>query len=706
MFVVLLLFMAPMTTIAHGLPEAMDGPRGVVMLDWHRENISRTLTAGYPESFGLSSFFGRVKPTIKTVGGKRCVHANFIGFDVDDNFAFDIDEPVELELLLHQPNQTTLVYGYDANGKANATGSQVLSPKAEEGTWQTVKFTLDRARFANRGMRGTDFAVTTLSTIAPGSEHEDSTLTLCDLTLTRSGQNPEGVSNPEGSLQEASLELRIVESGSRHPTPVRMGIYDASGRALLPSEDALPLQYYETEIRQYALKSFNERSQPWPHTNRYVFYSDGSYRTSLPAGDYWIVASKGPEYRWLLQRIQVKPGEQVVKQFTITRWEDMPQKGWQSGDVHIHMRRDHQDNPDIARVMAAEDVHIANLLLMNNPGGSHYPQYAYGGEGFYQQGIHALVPGIEGPRTAQRGHTISLNIEKPLINPDRYFYYHEFFEGYRRQNAISGYAHVGSEEFNGSWGLALDAPFGLVDFVEIMQNSQLRTELWYEFLDLGFRVAPAAGSDFPYFDQPGAVRSYARVTLSDNTHKWFESVKSGETFVSNGLLIDLEVNGQAMGSTLPVDESGVLDILADAWVNPDWDSLERLELVYCGDVIASRNGGTEPTTRLRLEKSLSPGASGWLALRGFGKNFAMAHSAPIYLVDRSGNSACKDRVPQRVAAMKHRLKQLSEAPLNVQRELEYWQTQQLQEQYQRQRSGLESRIEKALEVYERILNRK
>ena len=189
-------------------------------------------------------------------------------------------------------------------------------------------------------------------------------------------------------------------------------------------------------------------------------------------------------------------------------------------------------NPSIMAVLQAADVHVSNMLLMSNASDGHYEQYAYGSEGKHTKDIHTIVPGIEGPRTAQRGHAIALNIEIPIIDESSYFLYHQFMEEYHRQNALNGYAHVGSEEFNASWGLALDVPFGLVDFVEIMQNSDLRTGFWYEFLSLGYKIAPAAGSDFPYFDQPGAVRSYAKTnTISKpSSQQWFDAVKAGQYF--------------------------------------------------------------------------------------------------------------------------------------------------------------------------------
>ena len=38
-------------------------------------------------------------------------------------------------------------------------------------------------------------------------------------------------------------------------------------------------------------------SSAWPHTNRFVLYTDGRYRARVPAGRYRLIASKGIEYR-------------------------------------------------------------------------------------------------------------------------------------------------------------------------------------------------------------------------------------------------------------------------------------------------------------------------------------------------------------------------------------------------------------------------
>ena len=54
---------------------------------------------------------------------------------------------------------------------------------------------------------------------------------------------------------------------------------------------------------------------------------------------------------------------------------------------------------------------------------------------------------------------------------DRYFLYHELFARLRAGGSVSGYAHVGSDWFGESAGLALDVPFDIVDVVEVLQAS-------------------------------------------------------------------------------------------------------------------------------------------------------------------------------------------------------------------------------------------
>ncbi|BFM18431.1 hypothetical protein R50073_46140 [Maricurvus nonylphenolicus] len=676
-------------------------PQGLVEIPWQRQHIAKVVTAGYPDSHGLASFTDRQAPELQEIEGQQCIKSNFLSLDIDDKFAFDIDEEIQIKLLIDRKDSKYLFYAYDRAGKA--TAFETLSATEHSGNkprlhW--IDISLEQARFANRGMQGTDLSLTTRATLYPEGHFgpvESATFTLCDIQLLREHK-------PTSLPPTHKITLDFIDPETQQPTPVRVGLYDASGKSVLPNNQVLPLSFYSDKPHLHFLRSLIPPSQPWPHKNRYFFYSDGSYSASLPAGDYQLVISKGPLYRFGLYTLSVGEKKPSHHRIALSPWRSPTQQGWYSGDVHIHMSRQPSDNQVISQLLQAEDIHVSNLLEMTNLGGQHFQQYAYGDEGEYRDGHYTITPGSEGPRTAQRGHTLALNIEQPYRDDDQYFLYHRFLKDYQQQGALTGYAHLGSKEFNASWGLALDAPFGLVDFVEIMQNGALRTAFWYERLNLGERIAPAAGSDFPYFDQPGAVRNYVKIEETFTPNKWFKGLQQGQTFITNGPLLSFSANGHPIGSTLtPKQYQTGLLIKASSEQNPDLDSLETLELVYCGQVIKRMQARGDNTYHLNLSSDIASLSSGWLAIRIRGKHSAMAHSAPIYLADKFNRSWCPKQVDSTVKTMQQRLRAMAQLKIKPERELEYWQNGDIHGDFDRQKPALTSRIALAERYYHSLL---
>lgn len=687
----LLLAWAASQALAH------TNPLGLVEVEWPMPNIGRTLSGGYPDSLGLFAFPRRQLPVVSDADGRRCVAASFIALDVDEAFAFDIDETVQIELVLDGEATGTVRLSYDRNGRSEAI-SEIVRPARAEGRWRRHVMTLDRARFANRGMGGTDIALSAVGANRRRGTDEPNTLSLCSVALRRTHTTP--VSGGFGHV-----ELSLIDGSSGNPTSARLGLYDASGRMPLPSNDALVVNFYDDEVRQIFLRGGTFGfPQPWPADNRHVFYADRRYRAEIPAGTYSLVAAKGPEYRIVQRQLKVEAGRRLEVEVVIPRWDDMPAKKWYSGDVHIHVERpDESTNDRLIAYLSAEDVHVSNTLEMNNLTAVHFEQYAWGIDGHYLEGDHIVVPGIEGPRTAQRGHTISLNIVEPLHRPERYFLYHEVFEEYVRQGGVSGYAHVGQEEFNGSWGLALDVPFGLIDFVEVLQGGSLYTELWYEFLNLGYQLTPAAGSDFPYYDQAGAVRSYARIEGEFTAEAWYGALENGDTFVTNGPMLTFGINGRGMGSTVRVVRGDVLNVEATARINPDIDTLDRLELVAHGEVIASVSMPDSDGT-LTLRHQLTVAAGAWLAVRAYGKAQAIAHSAPVYVEVDGPGSWSAERAPALVETMRARLSRLVDRPIVPVNELEFWEVDDdIETLWELQRPLIRQRVVEANRLYDDLL---
>ena len=691
------------STFSHG----HEGPRALAKLEWQADHIARTVTAGFPDSFSLFAFNQRVPEKIINVAGRACIKANFLAFDIRDDYAYDLDESVTVELQFLQQEKATILYGYDRSGLAEATGTLDLSASDK---LQAVSVELERARFANRGMDGTDFALITEVALSPPTEEfagQSGTLTLCGIKIMRSNRVAAAVLEPEDAV--ASVNIQFIDQISQQTVPVRLGIYDESGRMVLPNRQALDVDFYGSTRKQLVLRNTSEKNQPWWHANRHFFYSDGRYALDLPAGQYSLIASKGPEYRAVNHSFRIESGKALQLDIPMQRWVNMRERGWYSGDVHIHMNRSPDSNAVVAKVLQAEDLHLSNLLQMSNVTSSYFRQYAWGDKGQYHEHEYSIAPGIEGPRTAQRGHTISLNIQQPMEDQDHYFLYHRFLEHYQKQNAVTGYAHVGSEEFLASRGLALDVPFGLVDFVEVMQFNQLRTELWYELLNVGYRVSPAAGSDFPYFDQPGAVRSYVKIpeetkSGQQKTERWFEGLKAGNTFVTNGPMLELSVSGKPMGSALKVSSNEDVQVVASARMNPDIDQLDKLELILCGEVVKTVRASHPHSDVIELDYALPADGSMWLAVRASGKTAALSHSAAVYIEDNNGRSWCESRVEATIATLRGRLSLLHSAAIKPRRELEYWDIKNLEAIYQAQLPALQQRISEADSQYEQLLS--
>jgi len=485
---------------------------------------------------------------------------------------------------------------------------------------------------------------------------------LCDLSVRRSNETVE-------PTEFGQLRLSVSDEQSRQ-TPARVGLYRESGRMPLPSDYALTIHNYDNRDKQIFLRSSHTKVAVWPHENRFFFYIDGEYETMLPVGTYRLVVSKGPEYAVMQKTIEISADIGTAIAVPLSRWIDMPDKGWYSGDDHVHMTRTPDDNASISAVMQAEDIHITNLLQMGNPYDTHFTQYAFGTDGRYQAGNHALVPGVEDPRTAVRGHTISLNIREVYRPTDRYLRYEQIFAEYRKQGGMSGYAHVAGRLFNVERGLAIDVALGAVDFVELLQDGVLETQLWYDFLNLGFKLLPMAGSDFPYLSAPGGERNYVHVDGDFTVDAYYKELREQRTFVTNGPMLEFSVNGRPMGSNLQLSPGDEISVIAGAALNPDIEALNRIELIVHGDVVATMDDVSADNT-LSLQHTMTVEEGMWLAVRAFGAEQTVAHTAPVYITTDGGFEK-RSAVPELARRMINKLREFDTVTADETQELESW----------------------------------
>jgi hypothetical protein len=445
------------------------------------------------------------------------------------------------------------------------------------------------------------------------------------------------------STPNAHLRVSVLEAESGRATPVRVRLTGADGSPGPVPDEAIAVMYGR-----------NDQAEGFAAQPDGAFYVEGPFEVELVPGAWRLSISKGNEYLAQEHELSLGAGEDLSRTYHLQRWIDMPARGWYSADDHIHIRRSPRENPLILKWVAGEDVHVGALLQMGDFWtASYFSQYAWGKDGVYQLEDRFLTSGQEEPRTHALGHTISLGADEFVRFPSRYYYYDQVFDRVRELNGLAGYAHQAtSYYFRGYRGMTLDVLRKKVDFVEALQfcggftTEPMRTQSYYQFLDLGFRLTATAGSDFPWCGKGtsgpariGNARFYTKVEDPFDFERWRAGVKAGHTFVSTGPVIEVSVNGALPGDTVDVPKGSRLKIVARANGHPEQVPLRELEIVGHQKVLR-RVTPDEPgqsSAKLSLDLELPVDHGLWLAARCRAGDLQVAHTTPVYVtVDGGG----------------------------------------------------------------------
>lgn len=444
---------------------------------------------------------------------------------------------------------------------------------------------------------------------------------------------------------KSSFVVRITDMATGQPTEARVRLTHLNGERAQVPEVGIGVMYGR-----------NDAAEGFAFQPDGAFYVDGGFEMDIAPGSYRMTVSKGFEYLPEKREIRLQAGRQVRAELALKRWINMPERGWYSADDHIHIRRSPRENPYILKWIAAEDIHVGAMLRMGDFWTTYFQQYAFGDAGLFEEEGRVLTPGQEEPRTHEIGHTISLAADDTVRFQREYYYYDRVFDRVHALNGLTGYAHQGMS-FHGYRGMTMDVLRKKVDFLELLQfcvdGGPILSDHYYFFLDLGFKLTAAAGSDFPWcgrwpnaeagiserFAQIGNARFYTYVGDTFSFDGWKDSFQAGRTFASSGPMLDLRVNGALPGDTVQVMKGDKLRISVKAYGDAREVPLENLELVGHSKVLksvsASDAGQSKDELVIDMEMSAEQGI--WLAARCEAGPMQLAHTTPVYLsVDGGG----------------------------------------------------------------------
>jgi len=336
-----------------------------------------------------------------------------------------------------------------------------------------------------------------------------------------------------------------------------------------------------------------------------------SFEIDLPAGETTIEATRGSEYGWTSQSIDLRRPTTV--KLSPRRWINMAARGWFSGDAHIHAnyKADHHrvvTPQDALNFTLAEDLHIPNLMVANSGGAFvHDREHFTGGLHALSRAPYLLWWSEEVRNAGLYGHMCFFGL-KTLVEP--------VFTGFRdppfpddypanctqaRAERVQGgavtYAHPGyTTAFERFWAreLPVDVALGEVDALDVMSNNpeEIGMANWYRLLNTGLRLGISAGTDsFTNLADhyvPGGHRVYAHTRQQRLKYsEWITAYKAGRTFATNGPMVRLAVNGREPGEeiVLPAGRHK-LRVKVDVEYAPGEAAGNKVELIVNGDARA------------------------------------------------------------------------------------------------------------------------
>jgi|GEM_PF-1275988 hypothetical protein len=465
------------------------------------------------------------------------------------------------------------------------------------------------------------------------------------------------------------LQVDIRSDDTGLPTPAMVQLeWQLDGSARAPGSAMDYTRQFDSQARTLEqIRGSRTVAYPGFEPGHY-WICDGPFDMALPPGEWKLTILRGIEHIPVVDTISIESGKTVSRSYRPKRWVKMADRGWYSGDDHVHMQI--QSDADAERLMVwaqAEDTHLVNILEMGDHERTFFQQRGFGKKNRIQNGDTVLVPGQEDPRIAHLGHTIALNISSQVRDTSKYYLHDWVYDSVKAVGGLYGYAHVNRGLFEIERNLSLNIPKQKVDFVELLQFHYLGTELYYHFLNLGEKVTASAGSDVPWGGTIGEVRVYAY--LGDEAFSadaWFQALERGRTFVTNGPMIEFTVDDAVPGDQIDLGEDkNSVRVRARAWGHAKRAPIERLEIVRLGEVIRKSEAKGKNADELILDFEIDPGSGCWIAARAFAKDRSVAHTTSIYLKRPSLRFWKHADVPQLIERSLKSLQDLEEVASNI-----------------------------------------
>lgn len=435
------------------------------------------------------------------------------------------------------------------------------------------------------------------------------------------------------------LRLRVIDADTQEPVAARMHLKDQRGRPVRPP-----------------------KAPYW--RDHFVF--DGEIALELRRGHYTFLLECGPEYKNYRGYFDIDDNADDDELVEMHRYADLSAEGWWAGDLDVRRPPD-----DMQLLMRAEDLHLAAVTSWRRERTKWFPAKERRAGGVSPLRIQDKPQGLitfdenrcfsilAGEDARAGGSLLFFDLEKPLdlsgasseypssgqlliaakdqpgvkIVAENAFWWDlpMWLASGRLDAMIVAGDHLQRRGVtdNEAWGKPRDE----VAFPPPQGNGRWSEKIWYHALNCGLRIAPAAGSGTGEVENPlGYNRAYVHCGDEFSWDKWWENLKAGRVFITNGPLLRTRVQGEPPGHVFHGQKGQTLTFQIALSLSTR-EPIDYLEII--------KNGRPLHTVRLdefREKKGKLPPVnfqeSGWFLLRvvtNTPDTYRYATTAPYYV---------------------------------------------------------------------------
>lgn len=427
------------------------------------------------------------------------------------------------------------------------------------------------------------------------------------------------------AVAPAEVQIVVRDKQSGQPVPCRFHIKDADGKPQRPRD--LPFWFDH-------------------------FVSPGSVKLSLKPGKYTIEIERGPEFVRLAETFEVKDQGDTKLAYDLSRLVDLGAEGWWSGDLHVH-----RPVEAIELLMRAEDLHVAPVITWWNKKnlweGKTLPADAlvrFDGNRFYQT--------MAGEDEREGGALLFFHRKKPLAIAAKSREYPSPMRFVHEARLMDEDVWIDIEK-PFWWDVALWLSTGKMNSIGLANNHMCRDrmsekeawgkprfverlppprgngywtqEIYYHALSAGLRLPPSAGSASGVLPNPvGYNRVYVHLDKDLNHAAWWQGLRAGRSFVTNGPLLRVTADGKLPGTVFTSHKATKLDLKIALTTQ---DPIRFIEIVKNGQV-EGRVPVTNSKGTMAATSTVAFRESGWFLVRAIADNsktFRFASTAPFYV---------------------------------------------------------------------------